>query len=344
MALTPRLEGRIDVLVVSLGTTGGWRSAAAELAGSLQRVGAAVATVAPEAVPEVRTLALTDFVQARAVRRAAQAGIERHRPDSLIYCSVTASLLWPRTGAVWLDATAAENRPGRHGVWQRRVERRRLCQAPLVMAMSEGSLAPLCDPHAPVVTVPVPVEPSGGPAAVGPSGDPAPERRDLAAVMYAGDPLKKRLDVVLDAWRRARRGDEQLVVAGTDALAPTEGVTLAGRLAPADYRALLRRARVFVAAPRREDYGIAPLEALADGCLLVTTPAPGPYPALALARELDSRLVGDDLAAAIRTALDDPRPGYAERAAELLCPFRRAAVDRTMAEDVLPRLLPGWGR
>jgi len=166
-------------------------------------------------------------------------------------------------------------------------------------------------------------------------------QRDIAAVMYAGDPLKKRLDVVLAAWRRAHRGDEQLVVTGTGALEPTEGVTLAGRLAPADYRALLRRARVFVAAPRREDYGIAPLEALADGCLLVTTPAPGPYPALGLARQLDPRLVSDDLVTALRTALDSPRPGYGERAAALLTPFRRAAVDRTIADDVLPLLLPG---
>jgi DNA polymerase (family 10) len=75
-------------------------------------------------------------------------------------------------------------------------------------------------------------------------------------------------------------------------------------LAPAEYRALLRRSRVFLSAPRREDYGIAQLEALADGCLLVTTPAPGPYAALPLARDLDPRLVGPDLA--IRTALDDP--------------------------------------
>ena len=60
------------------------------------------------------------------------------------------------------------------------------------------------------------------------------------------------------------------------------------------YRALLRRARVFVTAPRREDYGIAQLEALADGCMLVTTPSPGPYAALPLARELDPRLVGED--------------------------------------------------
>ena len=77
-------------------------------------------------------------------------------------------------------------------------------------------------------------------------------------------------------------------------------------LSRAEYRALLRRARVFVCAPRREDYGIAQLEALADGCLLVTAPSPGPYAALPLARELDARLVGG-IAEGIRTALDDPR-------------------------------------
>jgi hypothetical protein len=99
---------------------------------------------------------------------------------------------------------------------------------------------------------------------------------------------------------------------------------------------------VFVTAPRREDYGIAQLEALADGCALVTTAAPGPYAALALARAVDPRLVADDddgLAAALRAALDEPASGYAERALEALAPFRRAAVDRTVAEELLPRLL-----
>jgi glycosyltransferase involved in cell wall biosynthesis len=119
-------------------------------------------------------------------------------------------------------------------------------------------------------------------------------------------------------------------------------VKIAGRMAPADYRALLRRARVFVAAPRREDYGIAPLEALADGCMLVTTPAPGPYPALDIARQLDCRLVAEDLVPALRAALDDPPPMYAERAAELVAPFSRQAVDRTVAQEVLPRLLTTW--
>jgi glycosyltransferase involved in cell wall biosynthesis len=99
---------------------------------------------------------------------------------------------------------------------------------------------------------------------------------------------------------------------------------------------------VFVPAPRREDYGIAQLEALADGCALVTTTAPGPYAALPLARALDPRLVSNDpaaLGAALRAALDDPAPGYAERARAAVAPFTRAAVDRTVAGELLPRLL-----
>jgi hypothetical protein len=78
---------------------------------------------------------------------------------------------------------------------------------------------------------------------------------------------------------------------------------------------------------------------LADGCMLVSTPAPGPYPALELASQLDPRLVDERLATAIRVSLDDPAPGYAERAAALLEPFSHQAVDRTVAERVLPRLL-----
>jgi glycosyltransferase involved in cell wall biosynthesis len=116
-------------------------------------------------------------------------------------------------------------------------------------------------------------------------------------------------------------------------------VRFAGALPRAEYRALLRRARVFVTAPRREDHGIAQLEALADGCALVTTAAPGPYAALPIARALDPRLVGDDVAAALRTALDDPAEGYAERAAGALRPYSHAEVDRVVAGALLPRLL-----
>ncbi len=78
----------------------------------------------------------------------------------------------------------------------------------------------------------------------------------------------------------------------------------------------------------------------------MTTAAPGPYAALPLARALDPRLVPatTGLAAALRAALDDPAPDYAERALAALAPYRRAAVDRTVADELLPRLLTSAGR
>ncbi len=321
-----------DVLIVSVGATPGWRAVADELAGSIARAAAAVEVVSAKPQPPVRTFALTDLVQAHAARAACIEGIAVHQPKAIIYCSITAALLWPRPGAIALDSIAAENRPGRHGIWQRPVERWRLRCAPLVLACSERSLEPLHGPQGEVIVIPPPVE-------VGPEqGEP----REIAAVAYAADPDKRRLTLLLDAWARARRPGETLVVTGLDRLAPAEGVRAAGLLAAPEFRALLRRARVFLAAPRREDFGIAALEALAGGCMLVTTPAPGAYPALAFARRLDSRLVGEDIAAALRIALDQPLPGYAERAAAMLAPFRREAIDRRVAREVLPRLLPGF--
>jgi glycosyltransferase involved in cell wall biosynthesis len=319
-----------NVLVVTLGSTTGWASSARELTDSFARAGAHVRLVGTVPRRSVRTFMLTDYSQARAARRTVLRALAQQPADAVVYCSITAALLWPRPGAIWLDSLAAENRPGRHGVWQRRVERRRLTAAPLVLTMADSSLdsMPVADrPSA--VTVPVPVAPSG----------PAAATRDVDVLAYAGDPVKRRLDLILAAWDRARRDGETLVVTGTDQAGAPPGVRFTGRLAPDAYRELVRRARVFVAAPRREDFGIAPLEALADGCVLVTTPAPGPYPALTLARELDPRLVGEDLACALRIALDDPRSGYAERAAKLLAPFGRPSVDRTVADRVLPRLL-----
>ena len=329
-----------DVLVVSAGNTAGWRAAAIELTASFARAGAAVEMVSAEPSPPVRTFALTDFMEARAAREAARHGIDAHDPRAIVYCSITAALLWPAPGAIFLDSIAAENRPGRHGVWQRRVERRRLHQSPLVLAWTRRSLDSLKGPRPEMVVTPVPVEVA--PASRG--------TRDLPAVTYAGDPVKRRLATVLDAWARARRADERLVVAGLsegarqrvpglDSRLGREGVELAGRLDPKGFRELLGRARVLIAAPRFEDYGIAALEALACGCMLVSTPSPGPYPALELARELDPRLVDDDLAGAIRLALDHPVPGYAERAGHLLEPFSREALDRAVGEDVLSRLL-----
>lgn len=314
-----------DVLVVSLGSTHGLREADAELAASLRRAGATVEVVTAAPVREWRTFALIELAWALSARRAAADGIARLSPRAVLYSTTTAALLWPRPGAIRFDAPAAGNRPGRHGVWQRPVERRRFRDAPLLVPWSREALAE-APAGAEAVVVPVPVEPSGAAVA-----------RDIAAITYGANPEKKGLDRVLAAWSRERRADEELVVGGVagDGLA-REGVRFVGALPREQWRALVRRSRAFLSAPRREDHGIAQLEALADGCQLVTTEAPGPYVALPLARQLDPRLVGEPLA--IRTALDDPLPDYAQRARELLAPLSREAVDRVVAGELLRRL------
>jgi glycosyltransferase involved in cell wall biosynthesis len=330
-----------DILIVSLGSTGGLRAVDEELLASLRRGGATAELVSAAPQPPTRTLMLTDLRWALAARRAAKDGLARTNPRALIYSTTTAALLWPRVGAIRFDAPAAGNRSGRHGLWQRRLERRRLREAPLLLPQSEGALreAPASVREAlgcgEALVLPVPVEPSG-----------RHSRRDVAAVTYAANPAKKGLDILLDAWRQVRRDGEELHVTGVTEgelrtlgfEVPAEGVRVAGMLSRSDYRALLRRARVYVCAARREDYGIAQLEALADGCMLVTTPSPGPYAALPLARELDGRLVSEDIGVALRIALDDPAPDYAERATLALAPFSRVEVDRLVADQVLRRL------
>jgi glycosyltransferase involved in cell wall biosynthesis len=319
-----------DVLVVALGGTAGLRASDDAFVASLRRAGASVALARVAVAREPRTFALTDLAWAVPARRAAARALREARPRAIVYATTTAALLWPEPGAIRFDSPAAANRPGRHGLWQRPVERRRFAAAPLLLPTSAGALAEAPAPHAPALVVPIPVAPSG----------PVVAERDIAAITYGANPHKKGLDRVLAAWRSARRPGETLVVAGV-AGRNEDGIRFVGMVSPAEYRALLRRARVFVAAPRWEDYGLAQLEALADGCVLVTNEAPGPYAALPLARELDARLVGEVLAGAIRTALDEPLERYAERARALLEPFAPASVDRLVADEVLPALHGG---
>jgi len=325
----------LDVLIVGLGATHGLRAAEDELAGALLRAGADVMLTRAERPREVRTLALTDLLWARAARRAAVEALSEHEPRAIVYSTTTAALLWPQPGAIRFDAPAAGNRPGRHGVWQRPVEARRLRQSPLLVPQDPGALVEAGSPDVPSLVVPIPVEPSAA------SGD---EPRDLAAVTYATNPYKKGLDRVLAAWERVRAPGEELVVAGLRG-PDREGVRYTGTLEHDAFRTLLQRARVYVTAPRREDYGIAQLEAMADGARVVTVPSPGPYAALPLLRRPGLGWVAEPdagaLGGALRAALDDPTDDalYAERALAAIAPFRRAAVDRTVADELLPRLL-----
>jgi len=342
---------RPDVLIVSLGSTEGLRVADRQLRDSLQRAGASVVLATAELPAPTRTLMLTDLAWARASRAAAAKALKElgdSPPKSIVYSSTTAALLWPRRGAIRFDAPSAANRPGRHGLWQRPLERRRLGETPLLLPWSDGALSELPPSVAArrsdgALVLPVSVEPSGPPEPV----------RDIAAITYAANPSKKGLDRVLSAWRDVYAdlpvdAPRELVVAGAPApaldaagvdLHAAPGVHVVGALTHEDYRALVRRARVFVCAPRREDYGIAQLEALVDGCVLVSTPAPGPYAALPISRELDPRTIDEDLRAALRAALLDPSDGYAQRALRALQPLQQRQVDRVVAEELLPRLL-----
>lgn len=325
----------MDVLIVSLGSTTGLRTADDELAASLQRAGARTALVRASAQRDVRTYVLTDLLWARAARSAARSGIHEHEPRAVIYSTTTAALLWPRKGAIRFDSLTPVSRPGRHGIWQRGREHKRLQQSDLLIPWDEASLQGSGVTGTPSVVVPVPVEPSAGAGSYAPT-------RDIAAVTYAADPHKKGLDRVLAAWKLIRRDGEELIVAGLER-EDEDGVRYVGRLERDEYRALLRRAQIFVTAPRREDYGIAQLEALADGCRLVTTRADGPYVALRLLERLDKQSIADepDLPGAIRLALDreDSDGEWAARAARELKAFRRDTIDTGVADELLPRLL-----
>jgi hypothetical protein len=334
-----------EVLIVSLGSTEGLRRADEQLRSSIERAGVSASIAAAARPLSLRTLAATDLawaLSARAAARRALAAASRP-PRAVIYSTTTAALLWPAPGAIRFDATADGNRPGRHGVWQRPLERRRLEHATMLLPWSDGALRERRGPLAyhDVRVVPVAVAPSGPPAA----------ERDIAAITYAANPLKKGLDRVLAAWsavQAERPLGEELLITGTTAeecaragiaTDRVPGVRLLGPLSTDEYFALVRRARVFVSAPRREDYGIAQLEALADGCMLVTTPSPGPYAALPIARSLDPRIVGDELAHGLREALARPLPDYAARAAAALDRYSPASVDELVARELLPRLL-----
>jgi glycosyltransferase involved in cell wall biosynthesis len=197
-----------------------------------------------------------------------------------------------------------------------------------------------------MVALPIPVEPSAH----------VRGEREPLALAYAGNPDKKGLDLAIEAWASVP-APWRLVVTGIEpalgrrflrgrGVEEPDRVEWAGLVETRRFRERLERAAVFVAASRYEDYGLAQLEALAAGALLVTVPSEGPYEALRLARELAPTLVASSISApgiaqslAAALALGDSS-GYRERAAELLRPYSRAELRKRLAEEVLPVLFP----
>jgi len=333
------MPGPVDVALVSLGTTAGLRRADEAFAAGLRgegvsceirqvRIGRAGALR--------RQRSVTDLVEALAARR-----VPRADARLTVFSTVTAALLQPRDApyAVRFDSPAALNRQGMSGAWQRRAERRALegARALFPWSPAAGDAAP---GSAPRVAVPVPVVEVEG-----------ARTRDLDALAYAGDPGKRRLDVLCRAWAAAGEG-ARLLVTGIEeeraaawlarrGITPPDSIEFTGPMERVAWLELAGRARLFVNASRWEDFGISQLEALSAGALLVTTPSPGPYAALPIARELAPQLVDADLAAAVAVALampPDQLTGYREGAAAALAPYRPAAVQRLFGERVVPAL------
>ena len=348
---------RPDVLLLSLGTTLGWRRADELLLGQVRRAGASAtaASVGIGATDRLRRgYPVNDLIEMYAARRAARTVVERHEPRALIVSSTTAAMLLPSLPmpyAVRFDAPARLNRPGARNAFLHALERRGMRRARVTVPFSVAGAEALPDGAARPVVVAPPIDPST------PDGGEPAEREPLA-VAYVPDPKAKGLDVAVAGWAAAGIERARLEVYGLDpekarshlrrkGVPEPDSVELCGTVPAAEFRARLRRARVFVHGARWEDWGQAPLEALADGAVLATVPAGGPYEALRVARRLEPSLVADAveptaLAPAIRAAFELPEErvrDYRERAAELLRPYRSEAVEEAVAQELLPALL-----
>jgi hypothetical protein len=353
-----------EILIVACAETLGWRINEQEFAASLERLGVSARIVrrTPALIHRIpRTYAMSELAEAGAARRALGEGMALGRPRAVVLMSTTAAFFAPigrlrRRGigvGIRVDCPAAVNRPGMAGLPQRSLERRRLPRASLAIAMGPRSAATVAGMAERIVALP---------AAVAVPAASVEPRRPPHLLAYCANPDRKGLDRIVRAWEELRyeRGDSVLTVTGVAperalralrraGVPPPSAVELPGAIPRQRHLELLRGAAAFVSASRWEEWGMAQLEALAAGVPLVTTPARGAYEAEPIARELAPELVapGDDpgaLAAAMRAALamdGERRTRYRSEAACLLEPFAPAAVDRVMADRVLPVLFGG---
>jgi hypothetical protein len=363
MPVLPRRRSNVDLLYVTAGTTPGLRRAEASLASALRNLGIGVVEVRSDYRLTRRvwhrinhSLLLIDLFESAALRRALGRALRLWRPRAILYGTTHAAMLQPsrrtRGAAIMFDSPAAFNRPGRRYTFEHWRERGVFRRAGLLVPWGvepADEVTRAFPAAAPVVPVPVPLDGEGS-AADG--------VREPLAVAYAGNPPKKGLDVIAEAWRWAAPSGWRLVVTGIDrdralrylsdlGIEEPGGIEWAGEIAPADFRALVSRAELYLAAPRFEDFGLAQLEALLDGALLVTLPAPGRYEALKLARSLDPRLVAADmsataLAAALRAGsrlTPEERLTYRRKARALAGRYSAEELRNRLARDVLPALL-----
>jgi len=355
----------VDLLVVSLGTTPGLRASDHRMGRAIAESGRTVAAVRVRvgALAALRRFyPVTDLIEAAAARRALLAALRHWRPRAVVFSTTTAALCAPPLGrpyAIWFDSPARLNRPGRRNALQHALERRRFAAARLLLPASRAALAAVADAPAPAELLPLPLELPAAP----PTAPPAGARRQVRAVAYVPDPRAKGLDVLVRAWtlfaaaRRARPAPLLEIFGLTRDRAARwlerrrlqlpATVWVRGAVSEPVFRERLATADVFVHAARWEDFGRAPLEALALGVPLATTPAGGPYPArdivAAIAPDLLAASVDPPaLAAAIERALaysHAERTGLAEAARPHLESFSWPRFAAVVRDRVVPALL-----
>lgn len=353
----------MDILYVTSGTTAGLRQADAAMRAALASCGVSTVSVTASFSPPGRlrpqiygSLLRIDVYEGLAIRRAIQKATRRFAPRAVMYATSHAALLRPagvsgRPAAIRFDTPAQLSRIGRRYGLEHRLEQRRFSQAEALLPWGldvDPEIARVLPPGATVIPLPVPV-PLLGP--------PAPAREPLV-VAYAGSPGKKGLDVVAGAWHRAATGDRRLVITGLSrsdgvgflaqhGIPEPPGTEWTGLITHDEFRALTRRAEIYLAASTYENYGLAQLEALVDGALLVTTASAGPFPALAMARDLAPGLVArersaDGLRRALAAAValpDADRRRYRERAVGLVEGLTGGVLEERLRTEVLPTLL-----
>lgn len=352
----------VDVLYVAAGTTPGHRRADAAMLSALARCGVSSAAVTGSFRPPGRlndriygsTIA-TDTYQGLGLTWATHKAKTRYVPRAIMFAVTPAALYQPpatlRTPyAIRFDAPTQLSRVGRRFALEHLLERRRFAAAKVLVPTAlevDPAIERLLPPAVKTVPLPIPIEHLG-----------APDDREPIVVAYAGSPAKKGLHVIAGAWRRASTGDHRLVITGISREAGVrflarhgidepEGVQWRGLIGHAEFRELTRRADIYLAASSYEDYGIAQLEALSDGALLVTVPSRGPFAALPVARRLAPELVAADrsahsLAQALTAALalsEAERRRYRREAAALVSGHSAAVLEDRLRGEVLPRLL-----
>ena len=295
---------------------------------------------------------MNDLVEMYAARRTVRSAVERLEPRALIVSSTTAAMLLPSLPipyAVRFDAPARLNRTGARNAFLPVLERRAMRRARVTVPLSVAGAEALPEGAARPIVVSAPIDPSS---------DSPPDEREPLAVAYVPDPKAKGLEIVVGAWADAAVEGARLAVYGLDpewALAHLRrtGTPRPGLARAAGHGSGRRVPRS--AAPRTRVRARRPLGGLGPGAprgarrrrAARHRSGGRALRGAAARRQLDDRLVADRmdaaaLAGAIRAAFelpDESAGAYRERAAELLRPYRSEAVQRVVADELLPALL-----